>query len=220
MSIPAPTKIRHFTDQGLPLHGIIHVGMNDGEEIPDYLYLGLKPVIGFEPQPGPYQEAREAFASGDVITEPIGLSDESGTLTLNIPGHLHDVMVDDSKSASAYLPARETAYEWGLRYKVVRTIDVPVERFDEWAMRNAALGFFNAARYNTLVIDVEGMELKVLRGFGDYLDGFDYLSVECSLVPIYEGQAPAEDVFRFLRDRGFVQDSPTEIHNDVFFKRP
>jgi len=41
---------------------------------------------------------------------------------------------------------------------------------------------------NTLVVDVQGMELQVLRGFGEKLAHFDFLNIECSRVPLYEGK--------------------------------
>ena len=71
--------------------------------------------------------------------------------------------------------------------------------------------------YNCLVVDVQGMELQVLKGFGPHLDGMDCLNIECSEVPIYGGEAPASEVVAWLGERGFEAISPIEPHNDVLF---
>jgi hypothetical protein len=63
------------------------------------------------------------------------------------------------------------------------------------------------------------MELNVLQGFGEYLQGFDNIKVECSEPPIYEGGASASEVIEFLENCGFVQDSDIVRHGDVKFKR-
>jgi FkbM family methyltransferase len=53
-----------------------------------------------------------------------------------------------------------------------------------------------------LKLDVQGMELDVLRGAGERLSLIDEVFVECSFVELYIGQAYADDVVCFLRDAG------------------
>lgn len=54
-----------------------------------------------------------------------------------------------------------------------------------------------------LKIDAQGYELAVLRGSGPLLPGFATVLVECSFVELYVGQALADEVTCFLRERGF-----------------
>ena len=54
-----------------------------------------------------------------------------------------------------------------------------------------------------LKVDVQGSELDALQGAGEVLDEVDTVLVECSFVEFYRGQAHADDVVRFLHDRGF-----------------
>jgi hypothetical protein len=54
-----------------------------------------------------------------------------------------------------------------------------------------------------LKIDVQGCELDVLVGAGDALSLVDEVFAECSFVPLYEGQALADEVICYLRARGF-----------------
>ncbi|KKL26568.1 hypothetical protein LCGC14_2394040, partial [marine sediment metagenome] len=71
--------------------------------------------------------------------------------------------------------------------------------------------------YNCLVVDVQGMELQVLKGFGPHLDGMDCLNIECSETPVYEGEAPAYDIVVWLAARGFYNITPIQAHNDILF---
>lgn len=54
-----------------------------------------------------------------------------------------------------------------------------------------------------LKIDVQGYELEVLKGCGDLLEHFNYVYVEASFVPLYEGQPLATEVIQYLSLSGF-----------------
>ena len=54
-----------------------------------------------------------------------------------------------------------------------------------------------------LKIDTQGYELEVLKGAARTLDRIDYILVETSFVPLYEGQANFRDVYAFLTGHGF-----------------
>ena len=53
----------------------------------------------------------------------------------------------------------------------------------------------------------------------DNLDYFKYLNIDCSKDVYYEGGVEADAVIEWLNDMGFIQDSPTEVHNDIMFIR-
>jgi hypothetical protein len=44
----------------------------------------------------------------------------------------------------------------------------------------------------------------VLKSAELLLPGFDWIYAECSFVPLYEGQALADEIITYLRARGFV----------------
>jgi FkbM family methyltransferase len=54
-----------------------------------------------------------------------------------------------------------------------------------------------------LKLDVQGYELEALRGCEDLLYLFADVYVECSFVELYAGQALAEDIIIWLRERGW-----------------
>ncbi len=77
-----------------------------------------------------------------------------------------------------------------------------------------------------LKIDVQGFELEVLKGCCSMLDCFVWAYVECSFIELYVGQARADEVIAWLRERGFVltgvynmayDESGRAIHPDFLF---
>jgi hypothetical protein len=54
-----------------------------------------------------------------------------------------------------------------------------------------------------LKLDVQGFELKALRGCESLLDQFAFVYVECSFIELYTGQALAHEVVAWLEQRGF-----------------
>ncbi len=181
--------------------GTVHVGVNDGCELGWYLQEGQVPILGFEPENSSFKSATESFN----VEIGVGLIKLYRTLKI---------------------PERKTTGEWatqgssflnelhlGDEYHVRTHCFMRLHRFDELVQKEK----WDMSLYNLLVIDVQGMELQVLKGFGDYLNGFKYLVVECSDPPIYESEAPAQEVIDFLRGKEFKQMTPTLSHNDILF---
>jgi FkbM family methyltransferase len=189
--------------------GVVHVGAHFGEEIPAYIDAGFTPsqIICFEPNPWAFAILAESFPH--VRVSAMALGDKDGELDLWIPGHLHGEG-DDTQSASFLRADRNSPYMWGDRDREGRSVRVAMWRFDSWTDGPVA---------DTLVIDVQGFEMQVLRGFGERLRDFDYITVECSEVPIYLGGAPAKEVVSYLAGAGFQQDSPILDHGDIKFCR-
>ena len=66
-----------------------------------------------------------------------------------------------------------------------------------------------------LKIDVQGFEMEVLRGCEELLERFQYIYVECSFVELYAGQAFADEVIAFLRERNFILEG---VYNPCYDK--
>jgi FkbM family methyltransferase len=54
-----------------------------------------------------------------------------------------------------------------------------------------------------LKIDVQGYELEVLKGCGDFLAKFDYIYIECSFVKLYKEQVLVDEVIQYLINYSF-----------------
>lgn len=196
-------KINHFTEQGFDITGVVHVGTNYGFELQWYQMMGIEWFIGFEPLPAAIRDFHKQYAVDfdKVIHLPFALSDYEGFNGLYIaPG--------DGQGSSF-------KEELSNEYPMTGPIRVPVYRFDTVARDYN----FEMEKYDCLVVDVQGMELEVLKGMGELLKGFKFLNIECSEKPVYRDSASGQEIVDFLKTMGFKQDSPMEVHNDVFFIR-
>jgi len=184
----------------------VHVGAHKGEEVPLYLRDLRSPVICFEPQDLSW------VPPDGVQLIRCALGECSGTLEMRVP-HYIDSAELDTQSATAFPEIPERARELGWTLTPNETINVSVRRFDEWAEESG----FVAGSCELLVIDVQGMELQVLFGFGSYLRDFSKLIVECSEKVVFEGGSPAIEVINFLSLHGFVRTSPVLDCGDITF---
>jgi FkbM family methyltransferase len=202
----AHVKISHFTKKGMDIRGIIHVGTNDWYEYQFYKKMGIDNLIGFEPLPEAVKRARKNYPDAEIYDIALGAKDEFKKI---------NVTSGDGQSSSM-LPMTFAYQESFPDIKITEERTVRVRSFASWKERNPE---FNIKNFNCLVIDVEGMELDVLRGFYPWLTEFKMLNVECSGEPTYEGGPTANEIIAYLKERGFTQDSPVEAHNDVMFVR-
>jgi FkbM family methyltransferase len=142
-------------------------------------------VTCFEPLP----ESRAALASvldGRVEVRPVAVGAAPGTAELQ-------VSAQDDSSSLLPIGSRQIAEFPGTAR--ASTLEVPVVALE------AEIGPATPGP-RLLKIDVQGLELEVLKGAGRALDLIDEAFIECSFVELYEGQALADEVVAFLLDRG------------------
>ncbi len=203
-------KIGAFLRRGIPIRGIIHVGASDGYEIDWYLKLGIQHVFAVEPELTAFKKLRQKFQHVSGVLLYCGaLGDKGGDGMLRVPPEN-----TGGSTLLAELPIGPSIT--GVTYSYSgkqETLVMPLE------MMAAMLPLFKAEDYNCLVVDVQGMEMQVLQGFGSCLDEMDCLNIECSRVPIYEGEAPAHEVVEWLAEHGFEPITPIEAHDDILFVR-
>lgn len=195
-----PAKILHFINQGYTINGVIHIGANDGEEVPSYKEMEIPNILCIEPIPEKYNQILERYPYAQAFNCAAGDVDRSMELKLT---------TDESLKGSSLLEDAPRDFDWPP--PLGQTITVQVFRMD------TLLSKARCRDYNCVVIDVQGFELQVLKGFGKLITEFNYWSIECSRVPVYKGGASGKEIVDFMASHGFIQDSPMEDHNDVFF---
>jgi FkbM family methyltransferase len=165
------------------LRTIVDVGANRGQFALTARHCHPEArIISFEPLAAPAATYRGVFANA-------ALGPARGEATIHVSGR------DDSSSLLPITAAQDTLFPGTAQ---VDTDTVPVtrlaEHLPEAAIEAPAL----------LKIDVQGFELQALVGCEDVLDRFDWVYVECSFVELYAGQAFADEVIAWLRERGFA----------------
>lgn len=169
---------------------VVDVGANRGQFalVARRCYPSAR-IISFEPLPLPAARLGEVFsADANVALHQVAIGPEPGHSTIHISGK------DDS---SSLLPigARQSALFPGTAE--VEVANVRVGPLDEFLVAD------HIASPALLKLDVQGYELEALKGCAALLERFAYVYVECSFAELYAGQALADEVIAWLRERGF-----------------
>lgn len=180
--------------QGVMPRTVIDVGANVGQFAiaSAKTFPGAK-VYSFEPAPDCVESLRSnTRALSGIEIFPVAVGDTSGTVELHVNRHAHSssLLPLDARHRDAFPEAVET----GSVAVPLRTIDEMLDGKD--------------LPYPVLMkLDVQGYEPQALRGAVRTLARIDYLLIEVSFKPMYQGEmlfdqvaALAEQLgFRFLR---------------------
>ena len=174
-----------------PLRTVVDIGANRGQFALAARHLFPQArIVSFEPLAAPAALWRKVFAGdGQAELIEVAVGPESGTAQIHLSAR------DDSSSLlpitvlqNALFPG--TAEAGTATIRVVRLADaLPAADIEAPAL---------------LKLDVQGLALQALAGCGDVLDRFTWVYVECSFVELYAGQAFADEVIAWLRERGLV----------------
>jgi FkbM family methyltransferase len=175
---------------GVAARGVIQVGAHEAEELPTYLELGAKHVLLVEANPALIDGLRSMAGTIPGVTiAHCAINDADGPVDLRIA-------TDDASSSILPLKLHQRMYPHVVESAVVQ---VPGARLDGLM---DALGL-DRADFNILCLDIQGAELRALRGAARTLEGIEAVSVEINFEELYEGCAQVEDIDDFLGDRGF-----------------
>jgi FkbM family methyltransferase len=146
-------------------------------------------IDSFEPLREPCEGFQDIFRGNELVTlHQIAIGAKETETIIHVSNQDH---------SSSLLPISEkqTRLFPGTIEKETRSIHVcPLEKV--FSLNDIELPAL-------LKIDVQGLELEVLKGCGSLLDVFNYVYVECSFVELYSNQALAHEVISFLSEKGF-----------------
>lgn len=120
---------------------------------------------------------------------PYALSDQSGRSMLQVLNH--------ADSSSLLAPAGVASDLLHRPFHSVKQSQIETRRLDELP---AVCG---VERFDIAKIDVQGAEMKVLRGCGDLLQRIQSIYIEVNFCSLYEGGAVFCDTHAFLEQAGF-----------------
>jgi FkbM family methyltransferase len=190
-------SIEHFLDRmrGVgPLSTVVHVGAHAGEEVDSYRAHGAERVVLVEANPATCDDLRERFdGTADVDVLHAAVTDHDGEARLL----LHTNARGGTESASL-LPLRELG-------RIVPTLETPATVDVQARTLDSLLAgaSVDPRDVGLLVLDVQGAELRVLRGAPRALTGARAVLTEVALIDLYEGAALEADVVRELERAGF-----------------
>jgi FkbM family methyltransferase len=153
---------------------------------------GLVDLVLVEPDPTEAASLRRRWPDATVVEAALGAEDGTRALHLTAQPGRSSVLEPDPDAVAALGRADD--------YAVVRTVDVDLRRLDGLPAAEVAA--------ESIKVDVQGLELEVLEGFGARLDGVLAVELEVALQRTYRGQPDLGQVCAWLDARGFV---PVEL---------
>lgn len=172
----------------------IDVGANVGDTCRRILQVFPRATVhAFEPVPDVFETLRVNTAEQSAV-HPVCMAagDRDGTIDFHV--------TRNRWCSSALPPSSDGRRFYGDWYDVVGKVSVPIVRLDEWT-RRAGID-----RVDLLKVDVQGLELAVLRGAAELLrsGGVQAVVCEAQLVREYDGACTFSEIDLFFREVGFT----------------
>ena len=199
-------------DGGPPLRTLIHVGAHLAQERERYEALGYTDILWIEGSPKVYPRLVEAL---NTHRSPTGcrhravcalLADRDGEeLSLR-------ECSNDGMSSSVFRLTDEAVRHWPGVTETGTSERVPTRTLDSVAEEYGMMD-----TVDTLVVDVQGAELLVLKGGANVLKRVRGVISEISLRRFYDGGVLFPELYAFLSERGFMPTAKPMWHGDLLF---
>ena len=187
MLIPFNTICKKY---GFIPKGILHIGAHEMEERADYLSLGVNKIIWVD-------------GNLDLVEKCRTSIDESHERMLHALVYSEDDLEFDFKitnnSQSSSILEFSKHKEYHPQVEFIRSIKMKSRRVDSLLREELV----SPNDFDFVNIDIQGVELQALLGFGDYLAGVKYVYTEINAGEVYKDNDSLEDLDFFLNQKGF-----------------
>ena len=165
------------------ISGVLHVGAHFGEEYLSYIDNGISRVVFIEPLKENFQVLEDRFgAIDDVVLINKGAGSEKKQLNMYRASN-------DLVSSSVLKPKRHLIQHPDVLFDDGQTV-IEIDRIDNMLK--------DIVPYNFMNVDVQGYELEVFKGAGEFLDRVDFIMTEVNRDEVYEGCAQVEEIDEYL----------------------
>jgi len=180
-----------FPKYGIKPNGVLHCGANVGEEAPVYLELGIKKQIWIEANPEIFLKLKSNISNNpDAIAYNTCIGDvQDQIVTFHVSNN------GSQSSSILELGTHKIAHP---EVNYVSEIKMRVDRIDYLFSRLDGYDFLN--------IDLQGAELKALKGMGDLLNQFKWAYLEVNKEELYKGCALVGEIDEYLSHYGFKRE--------------
>ena len=161
--------------------GVIHIGAHYGEEVSNYVNLGIDDIVLFEP-------LKENF---EVLKNNVS------ELNANITGYCV-ALGNKNQNVNMFLSSNNLESSSVLKPKIHLNLHPEVVFSGEELVEMKRLDDFLFENYNFINLDVQGYEMEVLKGAEKTLKNIDYLYCEVNRNEVYEGNAYIGEIDNYL----------------------
>lgn len=171
----------------LKIDSVCHVGAHKGQEISDYLKMGVNFAVLIEPVHENYivlQDKVRRIKNYEAINIAVG--NHEGLIRMNLASN-------DFQSSSVLIPYLHLNEAPHVLFD--RVIEIEISTLDKILSHSRS--------WDLIVIDVQGYELKVLEGAIRILESCDFIFIEVNRAETYKDCAQIKDIDKFLLNHGF-----------------
>jgi len=173
--------------------GALHVGAHEGGERDWYVKQRFTEVIWFEPNEDLFQKLiRNIQSYSNQVAYNIGIHDTIQKTDLHIASN---------NGQSSSILELGTHKEHHPKVHYVRNQEVNLMRMDDFLQEHT----ININSFNFLNIDVQGVELNVIKSFGALIKKLDYIYTEINEEELYVGCCLVGEIDNYLKQFGFVR---------------
>jgi len=166
------------------INSLIHIGGHIGQEVNFYKSLNLQKVIYFEPVKEFSDEIKKKINNlPNFVVHNCALGNQNQSKLINIA----DKGVNDNSGSTSLLEPRRSEISFSKKQTV------KIKKYSSFQYSNIDLA----------VLDTQGYELEVLKGFEDKITTFKFLIVEFSNFEGYVNQPVYKDLNKFLVSKNF-----------------
>jgi FkbM family methyltransferase len=177
MLIPLHDLVKKYN---IHFKGILHVGAHECEELKDYeVYLPRNQILWIEALPGKVDFSKKKYPN--VLIENAVVSDIVETVRFNVSNNGQSSSILDFGLHSTFHPQVHYVTCFETETKLLKNI----------------LPNYNI-NYNFLNLDIQGAELKALKGMEGYLNNVDYIYTEVNSDYVYKGCALIGELDEYL----------------------
>lgn len=169
------------------VYGIIQVGAHIGQQVEIFLKFKNINIYLFEPQKEPLKILKKYDSYPNIYIFNFGLGNKNSNEKLFISNK------KNGASSSVLKPKLHKKYFPEVQFSDYETIEI--KKFSN--LKNISANF--------LMLDVQGYELEVLKGFDKRIEGIDFIYSEISIEEFYEGNTLISDLDNYLFSKGFIR---------------
>jgi FkbM family methyltransferase len=187
MLIPIYELVDKFNSR---ITGIVHIGAHECEEMGDYKLVGIPPerTIWFEAQANLVNKYKQIYPTAQIYQA--ALSD--------IDDQVRQLIITNNIMSSSLLELKEHLVEHP-HVQEIRRDTVVTNTFKTFVKKN----HLDLTGYNFINLDIQGLELQVIKGMEELLDQFEYIYMEVNTKELYAGCALLPEIDEYLAGRGF-----------------
>jgi FkbM family methyltransferase len=184
MLIPLHQIIQKYNVQ---IKGILHVGAHECEEIFDYeRYIPRNKILWVEAMPDKVALSRSRYPNLQIETAVV--SDVEETVKFNVSNNGQSSSILEFGLHSKFHPQVHYIGSFEAQTKLLKDI----------------ICNYNID-YNFLNFDIQGAELKALKGMEEYLQKVDYIYTEVNCDYVYKGCAIVNEIDEYLKKFGLYR---------------